>query len=106
MTAPQFIAAGNDTFQVTGALTFETVGDLWRSSQGQFAAGAKVRIDLGGVNEIDSAGLALLVEWVHWARAQADSVTFERIPAKLRALARIGDVDQLLSITPASAPQP
>lgn len=103
MTAAVFTAAGDGVFSVSGPVTFETVTELWRASHGKFDRSGAVRIDLGGITEIDSAGLSLLLEWVRWARRQAGNVSFEHPPPKLLALARIGDVDQLLSIAPVAA---
>ncbi len=53
---------------VGGELTFQTVPGLYRESAGWFAGEGELVIDLAAVTRADSAGLALLVEWLKRAR--------------------------------------
>lgn len=43
-------------------------------------------IDLTEIGRVDSAGLALLVEWVNFAKKQQKSINFVKIPAKVDAM--------------------
>ena len=54
-------------------------------------------IDLGGVRRSNSAGLALIVEWLGIARRSGHAVTFANVPDGLRQLARVCQVDALLA---------
>jgi phospholipid transport system transporter-binding protein len=58
----------NNRFAVIGDLHLDSVATLWEQSKGLFSTQACVDIDLGGVNRSDSAGVALLVEWLRQAR--------------------------------------
>ena len=80
-----------------GALTFDTVPQLFQQGQQLCAGGAAVALDLAGVERSDSAGLALLVGWTRLARQQKGSITFHNVPAQLLGLARVGGVGQLLA---------
>jgi phospholipid transport system transporter-binding protein len=53
-------------------------------------------IDLSGVKDSDSSGLALLIEWLSIARAASKSLRYENIPVQLHQLARLSDVEELL----------
>jgi phospholipid transport system transporter-binding protein len=72
------------------------VRDVLKESEPVFSAESKLSIDLSAVGSADSAGLALLIEWYCWAARANTSVRFVAVPAQLRALAKISDIDGLL----------
>jgi phospholipid transport system transporter-binding protein len=53
-------------------------------------------IDLSGVTAGDSAGLAVLVEWMSAAGERGASVRYEAVPPQIVAIARISDLEELL----------
>ena len=55
-----------------------------------------LEIDCGGVTVSDSAGLAVLLEWLAVARRAHRSLRYTHLPEGLAALARISDVRELL----------
>jgi len=88
-------------FQLGGALTVATATALRARALPEFAAAGKVlAVDLAGVTQVDSAGLALLIDWLAWAQAQHRSLRFGALPQPLRSLARLSEVEDLL-LTPA-----
>ncbi len=52
--------------------------------------------DLSGVEETDSAGLALLLEWITWANHTVREIRFTDMPEKINAIAKTTEVDHLL----------
>ena len=87
-------------FQVEGELCLETAPDLLQSMLGQFpAVGSEVQIDLEGVTRSDSAGLALLVEWLRLAEKQDITLHFHNLPDQLREIAQVSDLLPLLPLT-------
>jgi phospholipid transport system transporter-binding protein len=58
--------------------------------------GGRCTVDLAGVTAADSAGLAVLVEWLAACAERGGSLAFEAVPAQLRAVARISDLESLL----------
>ena len=96
MSDLHFRSKGEGHFQVGGSLTFETVHGIWEQSREEITAAATPRVDLGEVTEVDSGGLALVLEWLAWAQAQGKSLTLSHIPGKLMDLARISEVAELL----------
>ena len=95
MTPARIESGPNGALRVSGELTFATVRDLFRESRAQFD-GRRDEIDLSAVTTADSAGLALLIEWYRWAERSGKQIRFVGVPAQLRALAKISDVDRLL----------
>lgn len=89
-------ALGNGRFKVRGPLDAETVTDLLERSEAAFRGSTSLEIDLGGVPEGDSAGLALLIEWIRRARKQNQQLHFKNLPTQIASLARISQVDELL----------
>lgn len=90
------VAAGR--ISVSGVLDAVTAPQLLaQSSQHISSADATVVVDLAGVKESDSAGLALLLEWLRLARRRRQTVRFENLPEQIVALAKISEVEELLA---------
>ncbi|MFN3630386.1 MAG: lipid asymmetry maintenance protein MlaB [Casimicrobiaceae bacterium] len=81
--------------KLTGALNAATVPALWATYSSQGACKKGCIIDLSGVSQIDSAGLAFLTAL---SRA-VGGARFVNVPAKARILARAYDVEALLGDT-------
>jgi phospholipid transport system transporter-binding protein len=60
------------------------------------ASGSVLQIDCAGVTESDSAGLAVLIEWLSCATKQGRGIRFENLPEGIRAAAQISDVTAIL----------
>ncbi|WP_440996870.1 STAS domain-containing protein [Arhodomonas sp. SL1] len=86
--------AGEGALRVTGELDFDSVALLPAALPG---SGDAV-VDLSAVERADSAGLALLLEWVRVARAAGRQVRFRGIPRQLLAIARVSGVDAILPL--------
>jgi phospholipid transport system transporter-binding protein len=87
---------GDGTYQVSGQLVFASVREVLRSSATVFQNEAQTSIDLSGVQAVDSAGLALLIEWYRTAEKAKRAIRFVGAPAQLRALAKISDIETVL----------
>jgi len=98
--------AGNGQFGVSGELIVSSVAALRDEGRRVFAALAgPVTVDLARVTRADSAGLALLIDWLAWARGAGRQLKFTHVPPTLAALARISDVEDLLGTAHAGAAQ-
>jgi len=87
---------GGGRFRVSGVLDAGTVGALLKQSRGEFASAGQLELDLASVAEADSAGLALLIEWMRIAKEAGRSIRFDNVPGQISALARISEVEDLL----------
>jgi phospholipid transport system transporter-binding protein len=91
-------ATGTGRFGLGGNLTMATVTALRSAGLAAFAPSAgSIEVELGAVERADSSALALLIDWLAWARAAGRSLRFTGLPPALLALARLSDVEELLS---------
>jgi phospholipid transport system transporter-binding protein len=87
---------GAGRFRVSGVLDASTAREVLEESESRFEQFKELDVDLGGVGESDSAGLALLIEWLRIARQGNKAIRFANVPAQIEALARISEVDDLI----------
>jgi phospholipid transport system transporter-binding protein len=91
------VEAAPNRYEVRGALTFGTARSALDAGLEAFAAArGAITVDLSGVTAADSAGLAVLIEWLGWARRNAREVSVANPPDALRAIARICELEELL----------
>jgi Predicted NTP binding protein (contains STAS domain) len=90
-------ALGNGRFKVFGALNADTATDLLKRSDEAFKGATALEIDLAEVPEGDSAGLAVLIEWLRLAKQRRQTIHFKHVPEQIAALARISEVENLLN---------
>lgn len=95
--APSLTSTGPGSFAVNGPVTFATAGALLDAGRSAFATQTAVMVNLEAVTRVDSAGLALLLEWLRLARAERRAMRFIALPDKLLAIARLSGVDGLLT---------
>jgi len=81
---------------VSGPLTFDTVTELYRSSAPWFAGKPELVVDCSGVTRIDSAGLALMVEWLRQARDTKCALRFRNLPEQVLTLVRINGLQDVI----------
>ena len=88
---------GEGRFALSGEMTFDTAERILRQSEEPFEAHTQLEIDLSNVTQSDSAGLALLLEWVTWANHSVREIRFKDMPEKVMAIARTTEVEGLLT---------
>jgi phospholipid transport system transporter-binding protein len=84
---------------VAGELTFASARDARQQGVMVFETSDAPRlvIDCAAVTRADSAGLAVLLDWMAWGRRRSRPVTLVNLPPSLVAIARISEVDGLLA---------
>ena len=94
----QLIATGPGSLSAQGPLNFASARracELGIEALAR-ASGSKLEIECRGVTVSDSAGLAVLLEWLGVAKRAGRSLRYTRLSRGLAALARISDVEELL----------
>jgi phospholipid transport system transporter-binding protein len=91
-----FEVQANDRALLSGELRFDSVGSLLDVGDRVIREGRLAVIDLAGVSAGDSAGLALLIEWLSIAGSIKRPLRYENIPTQLQQLARLSEVEDLL----------
>ncbi|MFO7858880.1 MAG: STAS domain-containing protein [Ectothiorhodospiraceae bacterium] len=86
--------------RLTGGLRLETVRSLADQAEALLPAEGTVTLDLDTVAGTDSAGVALLLDWLRMQRRHGGDLVFVNMPEQLRAIARVSGVDGLLAGAP------
>jgi phospholipid transport system transporter-binding protein len=86
----------DDRLRASGELDFATAAQALRVGIEKIGRTGDQVIDLSGVTEGDSAGVAVLVEWVSAAVAAGVGLRYENVPSQMLAIARISDLEDLL----------
>jgi phospholipid transport system transporter-binding protein len=93
----ELVDNGGGKFSLNGHMTFDTAGEILRESEEPFEKYTRIEVALDGVTETDSAGLALLLEWITWANHTVREITFTGVPEIINAIARTTEVENLLT---------
>ena len=89
--------AGKGRWLLQGDLDFSSVPAVLKTSVQGFTGRGKIQVDLKGVTRADSAGLALLVEWLRESEHAGRVISFTNVPQQLLAIARLCGLDTILS---------
>jgi phospholipid transport system transporter-binding protein len=91
--------ASGEVLRPEGNLSYETIPGVLAETA-QFAARndlpPTIHIDFSKVTGVDSAAVALLLEWRRMALARGKTLVFENLPANLLALAELYGVAELI----------
>jgi len=96
--AATFETSADGRARLVGSLGFRTVNALLPAGSDAIRRGEAGVIDLAGVTESDSAGLALLIEWLSVAQAGGRSLRYDNVPSQLHQLARLSEVEELIAV--------
>lgn len=82
--------------KITSALTFETAPGLLEQSQGWFTDdSSQIVVDLSAAGRTDSAGIALLLEWIETSRKRELHLQFTNLPSQMREFIEANDLTRL-----------
>jgi phospholipid transport system transporter-binding protein len=83
--------------RLSGDMVLASVQGLLDQTEALLASEQYSVIDLSEVTGVDSSGVALMLEWVEWARERGASLNFRNIPESLMKIARLSRVEALLT---------
>ncbi len=93
---PRIVSADDGRVEIAGDLTFETVAGLRQRGAEVLRGDGDVTLDLNAVTRADSAGLALMVEWLKQARGKDAGLRVVNMPEQMLAIARMSKLDSVL----------
>jgi phospholipid transport system transporter-binding protein len=93
MSKLSIIDQGSGQLVVDSDLTFQSIDGQSVKSLAFLKAGKEITIDLGRVTNADSAGLALMIEWIKYTRSKRIPLRFKNIPEQLLTLAKLSGFD-------------
>lgn len=94
MRAPLTIAVREaGRVSVDGEMTFSAIDKKVAGAFDFLAHAKQVTVDLSGVSQADSAGLALLIEWIKFARGKRVQLRITNVPSQLLNLAKLSGLE-------------
>lgn len=90
------ITLENSHLMVSGDLNFSTVMVLLEQSIPLFSNCNELKFDLSRVNSSNSAGLALLLEWIRYAKKVAKPISFSHLPAQFVSMMQAAGIEKML----------
>jgi phospholipid transport system transporter-binding protein len=106
MDEPRIEETGHGSWLLVGDLSFTTVPALRGKLDIKSADRPRLSIDLAGVTRSDSAGLALLIEWLRESERLGKTITFMNMPAQMQSIARVCGLNGILAADTATPPPP
>ncbi len=91
----EIIESANE-ISLKGMLTFKSVTTIKQAIVRWLEKREGVTIGLSGVRYSDSSGLALLMEWLRYAKQQNKTLNFVDMPEQMRAIAQVTDLSNIL----------
>ncbi len=100
MAEAQLVKSEEGNWLLQGDLDFASVPAVLRhAGVNMLGKGGAVTVDLKGVVRSDSAGLALLVEWLRESEVAGNTINFVNVPAQLLSIARVCALQDILSLS-------
>ena len=93
--AATLTACGEDSFLLSGSLCFDSIPSLHQIAA-KLLTGSNITIDLAGVDYSDSAGIALLLNWLRRAQQEARELCFINPSEQMQTMAKICDLTSIL----------
>lgn len=91
--------------RLSGRLSTETVPYVLEKSENWFRDHPAVTVDLSAVQSSDSAGVALLLEWLRQARESDCRLRYLNLPRQMQAIVDFGELDEILPLSQETPPQ-
>jgi phospholipid transport system transporter-binding protein len=98
MADAQLLDNGDGSWLLQGELDFASVPSVLTHAGMNMLGKHQVTVDLKGVTRADSAGLALLVEWLRESEIAGNTIKFVNVPAQLLSIARVCGLEEILSL--------
>ncbi|MGX2040942.1 STAS domain-containing protein [Methylocaldum sp. MU1018] len=93
----ELIDEGRGCYKLKGELTFATASDALKKTQVVFDGAPRLSFDLEGISRADSAGVALLLEWLRRAEQTRSELRYTHLPPHLRAIAQVSGIERLIA---------
>ena len=103
MNEPRLEVAADGSIELIGELNHQNVPSLLIKSDDMIVnndtnQSSNLVINLNAVSRSDSAGVALLIEWMRQAKKHNKTIRFTNMPEQMHEIAMVSGVDKLLAI--------
>lgn len=90
---------GDGVIEVSGRITFQTVPEfVARTNAWLHGDSEAITLDLGQVSLIDSAGVALMLEWMTQARGRKRELRFANLTQQVRHLIAVNGLGEAFGL--------
>lgn len=89
---------GDGHYFLVGELSFNTVPTISANFAKIVESTDEIMLDLQGVTRTDSAGLALLIDWMRFSHQEHKRIVFKNIPSQMLAVAKVSELDDILPL--------
>jgi len=96
--SPVVIEQLTNGIRLSGSLNFYTVPALEGSLGKLLENGQAIAIDLSGISRADSAGLALMIEWLKQAALANVELTLLNLPVQMQNITRVSNLEGVLPL--------
>jgi phospholipid transport system transporter-binding protein len=96
------ISQEDDRLRISGPVTLENAMELRKESE-QYFRSSSVLVDFSNAEEIDSAAISLMLEWLRNARAAGRDVRFTNLGESITSLVDLYGVTDLIPVDAAQA---
>jgi phospholipid transport system transporter-binding protein len=86
---------------ISGDLNFFTVMPLWERCLNLFEPINELNLDLSRVQSSNSAGIALIIQWVTYARKTKKNIKFLKVPEHLSSIIAAFDLESMINLNSA-----
>ncbi len=94
MSKLNIVSKGGGRWLIHGELTFASIHTKLVESPPFLHGNKDIILDFSQVTNTDSAGLALMIEWIKLSRHQRAQLHFKNIPTQLLNLAKLSGLDK------------
>lgn len=95
MKGAQLIQTDDGKVSVRGDLRLDTVANLVNQIDFGRLKARSLRVQLSEVKEVDSAAIALCLEWINQAHKRKVDISFEEIPRPMKRLVEMNRLNKL-----------
>lgn len=88
----------NGNLVINGSINFATALELKQQGAQWIAAEKKVIFDFQGVDQCDSAALAVMTGWLRYAKQLNKLIYFRHVPSSLQIIAQAYGVAEILGM--------
>jgi len=98
MSEPRIELHDDGHYILLGELSFNTVPVIAPNFAKIVNNTDNVVLDLQGVTRTDSAGLALLIDWMRYAHNKDKHIVFKNMPEQMLAVAKVSELEDILPL--------
>lgn len=96
MQSQATITLDHNCLLISGEINFTTAAALWMKSLPLLAQCKNLLFDFSKVTSINSAALALLLEWIKYAKKVSKPIAFRNVSLQLQSIATVAGICSLL----------